>query len=79
MESKNKGIIEPLNSFDVAGVTKNKQKDRIVNGANDAFADDALNKLDHEAQGILCTFADDSKLVESALHAGSLHSNSEKA
>lgn len=52
----------------------------IVNGANDAFADDAfLNKLDHEAEGILCTFAVDSKLVESALHAGSLHSISEKA
>lgn len=52
----------------------------MVNGANDAFAADAfIDKLDHEAEVILCKFADDTKLVEIALHAGSLHSYSEKA
>lgn len=51
----------------------------MVNGANDAFAADAfINKLDHEAEGILCKFADATKLGESALHAGSLRSYSEK-
>lgn len=52
----------------------------MVNGANDAFAADTfIDKLDHEAEVILCKFADDTKLVEIALHAGSLHSYSEKA
>lgn len=52
----------------------------IVFGAHDALAADAfINKLDHEAEGILCKFADDTKLVESALHDGSLCSYSEKA
>lgn len=49
----------------------------MVNGANDE-ADVFINKLDHEAEAILCKFADDTKLVERALHAGSVHTYSEK-
>lgn len=52
----------------------------MVYGANDAFAVDAfINKLDNKAEGIFCKFADDTQLVENALHAGSLCSYSEKA
>lgn len=52
----------------------------ILIGANDAFAADVfINKLDYEAEGVLCKLADDTKLVKSALRDGSLRFYSEKA
>lgn len=52
----------------------------ILTGASDAFAAAVfINKLDHEAEGVLCKLADDTKLVKSALRDGSLRFYSEKA